>query len=268
MGTNIRFSTAFHPQTSGQVERVNQILEDMLRACVISFGMKWEECLPYVEFSYNNSYQASLQAASFEVLYGRKCRTPLNWSETGERKLSGPDVIQEAEDKVKIVREHLKAAQSRQKAYYDKRHRGVAFQVGDWAYLRVHPLRGTLRFRIKGKLAPRFVGPFRILETRGTLDFRLELPESLAMVHDVFHVSQLKQCFKKPEQAVDLGEIQLSADLSYSKRPVRVLDSSERKTRNKTVKFLKVQWAHHSEKEATWEREDHLRSEYPELFHA
>src|SRR3954468_15963759 len=113
--TKIVFSTAYHPQTNGQVERVNQILEDMLRACVISFCMKWEECLPYAEFSYNNSYQASRQAAPFEVLYGRKCRTSLNWSETGERQLFGPDVILEAEDRVKIVREHLKAAQSRQK---------------------------------------------------------------------------------------------------------------------------------------------------------
>ena len=129
-------------------------------------------------------------------------------------------------------------------------------------------LRGTHRFGIKGKLAPRFVGPFRILESRGPLAFCLELPDSLSMVHDVFHVSQLKQCFKQPEQAVDLGEIQLSADLSYSERPVRVLETSERKTCNKTVKFMKVQWAHHSEKEATWEREDYLRSEYPEIFHA
>src|SRR4051812_22963911 len=97
MGTNIRFSTAFHPQTSGQVERVNQILEDMLRACVISFGMKWEDCLPYAEFSYNNSFQASSGKAPFEILYGRKCRTPLNWSETGERQLLGNDLITEAE---------------------------------------------------------------------------------------------------------------------------------------------------------------------------
>src|SRR3954462_6662507 len=99
--------------------------------------MKGEECLPYAEFSYNNIYQASLQAAPFEVLYGRKCRTPLNWSETGERQLLGPDVIQEAEDKVMIIREHLKAAQSRQKAYYDKKHRSVEFKVDDLAYLRV-----------------------------------------------------------------------------------------------------------------------------------
>ena len=93
MGTNIRFSTAFHPQTSGQVERVNQIFEDMLRACVISFGMKWEDCLPYAEFSYNNSFQASSGKAPFEILHVRKCRTPLNWSETGERQVLGNDFI-------------------------------------------------------------------------------------------------------------------------------------------------------------------------------
>src|SRR3954467_11745595 len=161
--------------------------------------MKWEECLPYAEFSYNNSYQASLQAAPFEVLYGRKCRTPLNWSETGERQLFGPDVIQEAEDRVKIVREHLKAAQSRQKAYYDKKHRGVDFKVGDFAYPKVSPLRGPHRFGIKGQFAPGLVGPVRILETRGPVAFRLELPVSLAMVHDVFHLSELKKCVKQAE---------------------------------------------------------------------
>ena len=105
MGTNICFSTTFHPQTSGQVERVNQILEDMLRACVISFGMKWEDCLPYAEFSYNNSFQASSGKAPFEILYGRKCRTPLNWSETGERQLLGNDLITEAEEMCKVIRD-------------------------------------------------------------------------------------------------------------------------------------------------------------------
>ena len=120
MGTRLNFSTAYHPQTDGQTERVNQVLEDMLRACVISFGKGWEKYLPLAEFSYNNSYQASLQMAPFEVLYGRKCRTPLNWSETGERPLFGPDVINEAEEKVRIIRENLKIAQSRQKSYYDK----------------------------------------------------------------------------------------------------------------------------------------------------
>src|SRR3954463_4133125 len=127
MGTHLSFSTAYHPQLQGQVERVNQVLEDMLRACIISFGKKWEESLPFAEFSYNNSYQASLKMAPFEVLYGRKCRTPLNWSETGEHALVGPDIIQHAEDQVRVIREHLKAAQSRQKSNYDRKHKEMVY---------------------------------------------------------------------------------------------------------------------------------------------
>ncbi len=117
------------------------------------------ESLPYAEFSYNNSYQASLKMAPFEVLYGRKCRTPLNWSETGERPLFGPDIIQHAEEQVRIVREHLKTAQSRQKSNYDRHHKDMEYQPGEQAYLRVTPMKGTHRFGIKGKLAPRYIGP-------------------------------------------------------------------------------------------------------------
>ena len=180
MGTHLCFSTAFHPQSSGQVERVNQILEDMLRACVISFGMDWEKCLPFAEFAYNNSYQSSLKQAPFEILYGRRCRTPLNWSETGERQFFGPDMIQEAEEQVRIIRENLKTTQSRQKSQYDRRHKEVAYEVGDKAYLRVTPLKGTHRFGIKGKLAPRYIGPFRILAKRGEVSYQLELPPHLS----------------------------------------------------------------------------------------
>ena len=118
MGTHLSFSTTFHPQSSGEVERVNQILKDMLRACVISFGMDWEKCLPFAEFAYNNSYQSSLKKAPFEVLYGRRCRTPLNWSETGDSHIFGPGMLKEAEEKVKTIRDRLKTAQSRQKSYY------------------------------------------------------------------------------------------------------------------------------------------------------
>src|SRR3954469_10825132 len=118
MGTHLSFSIAFHPQSSGQVERVNQILEGMLRACVISFGKNWEKSLPFAEFSYNNSFQYSLNMAPFELLYRQRCRTPLNWSETGERQFFGPDMIKEAEEQARIVHHRLKAAQSRQKSYY------------------------------------------------------------------------------------------------------------------------------------------------------
>ena len=138
----LNFSTAYHPQTDGQTERVNQILEDMLRACELEYGSKWEDCLPYEEFSYNNSYQASLQMAPFEALYGRKCRTPLNWSEVGDSQVFGPDILREAEEKVHKIREYLKTAQSRQKSYADKRRREMTFDIGDFVYLKVSPLKG------------------------------------------------------------------------------------------------------------------------------
>src|SRR3954467_10856147 len=266
MGTHLSFSTAFHPQSQGQVERVNQVLEDMLRACVISFSKKWEESLPYAEFSYNNSYQASLKMPPFKVLYGRKCRTPLNWSETGEQTLIGPDIIQHAEDQVRVIREHLKAAQSRQKSNYDRKHNEMVYQPGEYVYLHVTPMRGTHRFGIKGKLAPRYIGPFRILSRSGPVAYHLELPPNLSQVHDVFHVSQLRRCFKDPIREVEQDMIELQQDLTYQEHPNRILDQSERKTRNKTVKFLKVQWSNHSEDEATWEREDRLREESPNLF--
>ena len=125
----MNFSTSYHPQTDGQTERVNQILEDMLRACVLEYGSKWEDCLPFTEFSYNNSYQASLQMAPFEFLYGRKCRTPLNWSQVGESQIFEPDILREAEEKLHKVHEHLKTSQSRQKSYVDKRRRDLTFNV-------------------------------------------------------------------------------------------------------------------------------------------
>ncbi|KAK1631734.1 hypothetical protein QYE76_006049 [Lolium multiflorum] len=198
LGTRLNFSTAYHPQTDGQTERVNQILEDMLRACVLEYGSKWEDCLPYAEFSYNN--QASLQMAPFEALYGRKCRTPLNWSEVGESQVFGPDVLREAEEKVHKIREYLKTAQSRQKSYADKRRREMTFEIGDFVYLKVSPLKGMQRFQLKGKLAPRYVGPFKVLSRRGEVSYQLELPEEMSAVHNVFHISLLRKCLEVPEK--------------------------------------------------------------------
>ena len=152
LGTKLIRSSAYHPQTDGQTERVNQILEDMLRACVIHYEKNWEKCLSLAEFSYNNSYQESLKMAPFEALYGRRCRTPLSWSQTGERQIFGPDLVIDAEEKVRVIQAHLKAAQSRQKSYADKRRRPLEFEVGDYVYLKVSPTRGVQRFGVKGKL--------------------------------------------------------------------------------------------------------------------
>nr|CAE02906.1 OSJNBb0045P24.14 [Oryza sativa Japonica Group] len=224
MGNRLNFSTAYHPQTDGQTERVNQILEDMLRACVLDFGGSWDKNLPYAEFSYNNSYQASLQMAPYEALYGRKCRTPLLWDQTGERQVFGTDILREAEEKVKIIQERLRVAQSRQKSYADNRRRDLAFEEGDYVYLRVTPLRGVHRFQTKGKLAPRFVGPFKIVSRRGEVAYQLELPPSMAGIHDVFHVSQLKKCLRVPTEEADPDRIELQEDLTYVEKPVRILE--------------------------------------------
>jgi hypothetical protein len=142
MDTKLNFSSAYHPQTDGQTERTNQILDDMLRACALKHGGSWDKRLPYAEFAYTNSYQSSLKMAPFEALYGRKCRTPLFWNQTGESQLFGPEIIKEAKRQVEIIRENLKIAQSRQKSYADTKRREVVFEVGDYAYLRVSPIRG------------------------------------------------------------------------------------------------------------------------------
>ena len=266
METRLNFSSAYHPQTDGQTERTNQILEDMLRACALKSGQSWDKNLPYAEFSYNNSYQASLQMSPFEALYGRKCRTPLFWDQTGERQVFGPEVIKRAEEQVHEIRKNLQAAQSRQKSYADTRRRELTFEVGDFVYLKVSPVRGLRRFKVKGKLAPRYIGPFQILERMGEVAYKLELPPQLADVHDVFHVSQLKQCLRVPEEQLPLEELDVNEDMTYSEYPIRILETSERVTRNKRIRMCKVQWKHHSEEEATWEREEDLKSEFPALF--
>jgi hypothetical protein len=189
MDTKLNFSSAYHPQTDGQTERTNQVLEDMLRACALKHGGSWDKSLPFAEFSYNNSYQASLKMAPFEALYGRKCRTPLYWSETGESQLFEPEIIKEAERQVQVVRENLKVAQSRQKSYADTRRRELTFEEGDYVYLKVSPIRGLRRFKVKGKLSPRYIGPFKILERKGEVTYQLGLPARLSDAHNVFHIS-------------------------------------------------------------------------------
>ena len=137
-----------------------------MRACALDYGSSWDDNLPYAEFSYNNSYQTGLKMAPFEALYGRRCRIPLMWDEVGDRKLFGPDLVKESEEKVKLIRDRLKVAQPRQKSYADSKRKEVVYEIVDTAYLRVSPLRGVKRFGVKGKLAPRFVGPYHVLERR------------------------------------------------------------------------------------------------------
>jgi hypothetical protein len=173
----------------GQTERVNQILEDMLRACVMEYPGSWDKNLSWAEFSYNNSYQESLKMTQFEALYGRQCRTPLNWIEPGEKAIFGPNIVVEAEATVRCIQENLKVAKLRQESYANKRRRPLQFETGDHVYLKVSPMKGVKRFGVIWKISPRYIGPFPILEKCGNVAYKLELPPSLAGVHDIFHVS-------------------------------------------------------------------------------
>ncbi|GFY85488.1 hypothetical protein Acr_04g0002260 [Actinidia rufa] len=191
LGSDLRLSISFHPQTDGQSNRTIQILEDMLRACVLDFGGSWEDHLHLVEFAYNNSYQARIGMAPFEAFYGRPCRSPMCWTDVGEVALTKLDWVCDTTEKVVLIRKCLLMAQSRQKNYADRRKCHLEFTVGDHVFLKVSPKRGIMRFRHSGKLSPRFIGPFEILDHVGAVAYRFALPSLLANVHNVFHVSML-----------------------------------------------------------------------------
>jgi hypothetical protein len=240
LGTHLIHSLTYHPQTDDQTKQVNQILEDMLQDCIMEHPGSWDKNLPWAEFSYNNSYQESLKMAPFEVLYGRRCHTPLNWTEPEEKDIFGPDLVEEAKATASHIQENLRATRSLQESYTNKRHRPLEFTVGDHVYLKVSPMKDMKRFGMKGKLAPRYIGPFPILEKCGNIAYKLELPPSLAGVHYIFHVSQLKKCIKAPMDVVLLEVAPHEADLTYPEHPVKIMDQKDRVTRRKTIKFFKV----------------------------
>ncbi|GJW19562.1 ty3-gypsy retrotransposon protein [Tanacetum coccineum] len=266
LGTRLDMSTAYHPQTDGQSERTIQTLEDMLRACVLDFGGSWDVHLPLVEFSYNNSYHSSVRCAPFEALYGRKCRSPIMWAEVGEGQLIGPELVQETTEKISQIKDRLKAARDRQKSYADKRRKPLEFSVGDYVLLKVSPWKGVVRFGKKGKLAPRFVGPFEIIEKVGPVAYRLDLPEELNGVHDTFHVSNLKKCLADPTLQVPLDEIRVDAKLNFVEEPVEILEREFKKLKRSRIAIVKVRWNSKRGPEFTWEREDQMRLKYPHLF--
>ena len=213
----------------------------MLRSCVLDLKGSWENHLPLIEFAYNNSYHASIGMPSFEILYGRKCSSPICWNETSERQVLRPELVQQTVEKVRLIKKMMQAVQNRQKSYADIRRRELEFQVGDHVFLRVSPMKGVRRFGIKGKLSPRYVGPFEILERIGVVAYRLALPPSLDKVHNVFHVSMLRKYISDPDQIVELQPLQFEKDLSYAEHPIKILDVQERQLRNRTQTFLKIQ---------------------------
>lgn len=266
LGTKVQFSTAFHPQTDGQSERTIQTLEDMLRACTLEFKGSWDTHLRWMEFAYNNSYHSSIEMAPFEALYGRRCRTPVCWSEVGERKLVGPEMVQMATEKVKIIQERLKMAQDRQKSYADRRRKDLEFEVGDKVFLKLSPWKGILRFGKRGKLSPRYIGPYEIVERIGPVAYRLTLPDELSRIHDVFHVSMLRKYIPDVSHVLESQPVELKENLSYEEQPVEILDRKEQIDENEMVSLVKVRWGNHPAEEATWENEEQIRVQYPQLF--
>ncbi|GJZ34564.1 putative reverse transcriptase domain-containing protein [Tanacetum coccineum] len=266
LGTNLDMSIAYHPQTDGQSERTIQTIEDMLRACVIDFRKGWVNHLPLVEFSYNNSYHASIKAAPFEAVYGRKCRSPVCWTKVGEAQILGPELIQETTERIIQIKQRMQAVQDRQKSYADLKHKPMEFQVGDKVMLKVLPWKGVVRFGKRGKLNPRYVGPFKVLEKVGEVAYKLELPEELSRVHNTFHVSNLKKCYANEPLAVSLDILHFDDKLQFVEEPVRSMDREVKRLKRSRIPLIKVRWNSNRGPEFTWEREDQFKKKYPHLF--
>ncbi|KAG8498740.1 hypothetical protein CXB51_005107 [Gossypium anomalum] len=209
LGTKLYFSTTFHPQTDGQSEWTIQILEDMLRCCILEFEGTWEQYSPLIEFVYNNCFQSSIKMTPYKTLYGRKCRTPLYWTELSENKIHGIDMIKETEHKVKVICDSLKAASDRQKSYADLKRKDIKFEIGDKVFLKVSSWKKLLRFNRKGKLSPRFIGPYEIIERVELVAYRLLLPPEIEKIHDMFHVSMLRRYGSDPSHVIPPSEIEI-----------------------------------------------------------
>ncbi|KAK6143731.1 hypothetical protein DH2020_024079 [Rehmannia glutinosa] len=205
--------------------------------------------------------------APYEALYGRKCRSPVHWERESQSMIQKVDLIQEAMDKVRLIKERIRTAQSHQKSYADRRTKDLEFEVGDKVFLRISSRKGLIHPRKGGKLSPRYVGPYQIQERIGKLAYRLELPSVLAGMHDVFHVSRLKKYNPDPEHIIKEEFPEIKEDLSYTERPIRIIDSQIRELRTKKIPLVKVMWQkHNNPEEATWEIEEEMRKSYPELF--
>nr|GEU66914.1 putative reverse transcriptase domain-containing protein [Tanacetum cinerariifolium] len=240
LGTRLDMSTAYHPETDSQSERTIQTLEDMLRACAIDFGKNWVNHLPLVEFSYNNSYHATIKAAPIEALYWRKCRSPVCWAEVGEAQILGPELIQETTEKIVQIKHRMQAARDRQKR--------------------------VVRFGKREKLNPRYVGPFKVLERVGDVAYKLEHPEELSRVHNTFHVSNLKKCHADEPLAVPLDGLHFDDKLHFVEKPVEIVDREVKRLKQSRIPLVKVRRNSKRGPEFTWEREDQFQKKYPHLF--
>nr|GEV62234.1 putative reverse transcriptase domain-containing protein [Tanacetum cinerariifolium] len=236
LGTRLDMNTAYHRETDGQSERTIQTLEDMLRAS---------------KFSYNNSYHVSIKAAPFEALYGRKCRSPVGWSKVGDSQLTGPKLIRETNEKIVQIKNRLLTARSRQKSYANVRRRPLEFNVGDKVMLKVSPWKGMIHFGKRGKLSPRFIGPFKILERIGPVSYKLELLRELQGIHNTFYVSNLKKCLSDESLSILLDKVQLDDKLHFIEEPAEIMDHEVKRLKQSRIPIVKVRWNSHRGPEYT-----------------
>ena len=207
----------------------------MLRACVLDLKGSWASHLPLVEFAYNNSYHSSIKAAPYKALYGRRCRSPICWEEVGERKILGPEIIQRTCEKVNMIHDWLRAAQSRQKSYYDIKRKALELKIRDKVFLWVAPMKRVMRFGKKDKLSPRFVGPFEVMERVGEVAYRIVLPPALSGIHNVFHESILRKYIPDLSHVLSYEPLHIRNDLLHEEVPVEILDRKEQVLRNRTI---------------------------------
>jgi hypothetical protein len=220
--TNLNFSTTYHPELDGKIERVNQVIEDVLRMYAMDKPSKWEDYLHLVEFAYNNGYQASLKMIPFESLCGRKCITPVIWDNPTDRAVVGPYFLRKMEQMIKI-KKNLKSSQDRQKRYADKGRTHKEFIVGDHVFLKVKANKSSLKLGNCSKLSACSCGPFEILERIGPVAYMIALPASMS-VHNVFHVSLLKKYIPDVNHIIDWNVIQVEQEGSFQVQSVRILD--------------------------------------------
>lgn len=261
IGTELRMSTAFHPQTDGETERVNRVLEDMLRMYVNEKQTNWSEYLPLIEFAYNSSWHASICMTPFEAMYGYNCLTPVHFSHDANKVDMSREMLRKMDDELSRIKKHIKHAQHRQKFYYDKSKRRVDFKEGDLVFLQVKPKRTTLILGKDKRLTPRFAGPFKILKKIGNLAYRLDLP-SHVKAHPVFHVTLLKKYVANANHVLQETS-RLKDDGTLEVHPEIILDRRSRTLRNRDVVEILIKWDIYPIEDATWVDVDKLHEEFP-----